>query len=53
MLQRRISFNSHELTRVTTEALRGKSMCEIEKHPDGTHNKAMLLIMDDDTQGTC
>ena len=50
MSQRYICYNINELARLAAEAVGAKSCVEIEKYPDGMHNKALLLTMKDGTQ---
>jgi len=50
MWQRRVHFNVNELGRCAAEAVGSASCVKIEKYPDGTYSKAMLLTMDDGAQ---
>ena len=50
MSQRYVRFNLQELARVAAEAVGSNSCVSIEKYPDGMHNKALLLTIDDGTQ---
>lgn len=50
MSQRYVRFNLQELARLAAETVGSKSCVNIEKYPDGMHNKALLLTMDDGTQ---
>lgn len=50
MSQRYVRFNLHELGRLAAEAVGSKSCVNMQKYPDGTYNKALLLTMDDGAQ---
>lgn len=50
MSQRYVRFNLQELARLAAEAVGSKSCVSIEKYPEGMHNKALLLTMDDGAQ---
>ena len=50
MSQRYVRFDLDELARLAAEAAGSKFRFSIEKYPDGMHNKALLLTMDDGTE---
>ncbi len=50
MSQHHVRFHVEELARLAAQSVGAKTCVSIEKYPDGMHNKAMLLTMDDGAQ---